>query len=135
MKIVPVKHPDHHHYLNLQAKLYVNFLPPKVLPVLPEKFRRHYLLAKGFITIKHRGGGYQKNKSVYALSDQWRLWRSEIVFAEREREAEDTSETVKFSVPAVLQGGVSHCQKDSRGCRRERGDIALCSGVSPQVLG
>ena len=30
------------------------------------------LLAKGFITIKHAGGGYQQDKSVYALSDNWK---------------------------------------------------------------
>jgi DNA-binding PadR family transcriptional regulator len=45
------------------------------------------LLAKGFITIKHKGGGYQHDKSVYALSDQWRLWRPDIVFEERKKES------------------------------------------------
>jgi hypothetical protein len=45
------------------------------------------LLAKGFITVKHKGGGYQQDKSIYALSDKWRLWRSGIVFEEREKES------------------------------------------------
>jgi hypothetical protein len=45
------------------------------------------LLAKGFITIEHKGGGYQKDKSVYALSDQWRFWRPGTVFEERKRES------------------------------------------------
>ena len=41
------------------------------------------LLAKGFITIKHHGGGYQKDQNVYALSNQWLLWRKGIVFEKR----------------------------------------------------
>ena len=45
------------------------------------------LLEKGFITIKHKGGGYQQDKSVYALSDQWRFWRPGTVFEERKRES------------------------------------------------
>jgi len=44
------------------------------------------LLAKGFITIEHKGGGYQKDKSVYALSDKWRFWKPGIVFKERRKE-------------------------------------------------
>ena len=42
------------------------------------------LLAKGFIEIKHVGGAYQKDKSVYALSDKWRLWRGGTVFFKRQ---------------------------------------------------
>lgn len=41
------------------------------------------LLAKGFITIKHHGGGYQKDQNIYALSNQWLLWRKGIVFEKR----------------------------------------------------
>ena len=41
------------------------------------------LLAKGFITIKHHGGGCQKDQSVYALSDKWLLWRKGTVFEQR----------------------------------------------------
>lgn len=41
------------------------------------------LLAKGFITIKHHGGGYQKDQNVYALSNQWLLWKKGIVFEKR----------------------------------------------------
>ena len=41
------------------------------------------LLAKGFIKIKHHGGGYQKDQNIYALSNQWLLWRKGIVLDER----------------------------------------------------
>lgn len=41
------------------------------------------LLAKGFITIKHRGGGCQKDQNVYALSNKWLLWRKGTVFEQR----------------------------------------------------
>lgn len=44
------------------------------------------LLKKGFITIKHAGGAYQKDKTIYALSDQWRYWEPGIVFEERKKE-------------------------------------------------
>lgn len=32
------------------------------------------LLAKGFIEIIHRGGCYQKDKTVYGLTDDWQWW-------------------------------------------------------------
>lgn len=41
------------------------------------------LLAKGFISIVHHGGGYQQDKTVYALSDRWKRWRPSIVFEVR----------------------------------------------------
>jgi DNA-binding PadR family transcriptional regulator len=44
------------------------------------------LLAKGFITIKRKGGGYQKDKSVYAISDKWRLWLPNTVIEKRKKE-------------------------------------------------
>jgi hypothetical protein len=33
------------------------------------------LLAKGFIEVKYQGGHCQRDKSIYALSDLWQLWR------------------------------------------------------------
>jgi len=41
------------------------------------------LLAKGFITIKHHGGGGQKDQTVYSLSNRWLLWRKGTVFEKR----------------------------------------------------
>ena len=41
------------------------------------------LLGKGFITIKHHGGGFQKDQNIYALSSQWLRWRKGIVFEKR----------------------------------------------------
>lgn len=43
------------------------------------------LLAKGFIEIVHQGGGYQKDQSVYSLSDKWMFWKKGIVFIERKK--------------------------------------------------
>ena len=43
------------------------------------------LLAKGFVSIAHRGGGYKQDKSIYALSDNWMNWRHGIVFETREK--------------------------------------------------
>ena len=38
------------------------------------------LLAKGFIEIKHQGGGYKQDKSLYALSVKWGFWNPGTVF-------------------------------------------------------
>jgi len=41
------------------------------------------LLARGFITLIHHGGAFDKDKSVYALSDQWIIWNKRVTFEER----------------------------------------------------
>jgi len=46
---------------------------------------RDELLAKGFIKRKNPGGGFKKDKAVYALSNQWCLWHSGMVFVKREK--------------------------------------------------
>ena len=45
------------------------------------------LLAKGFIDVVHKGGGYQQDKSIYALSDNWLRWRPGSVFEKRKKES------------------------------------------------
>jgi hypothetical protein len=45
------------------------------------------LLARGFIEIKHHGGGYQKDKTIYALSDKWRLWAPGKIIYQRSKDA------------------------------------------------
>jgi hypothetical protein len=44
------------------------------------------LLAKGFITIIHRGGSFKQDKTIYGLSENWRIWQPGVVFEARERE-------------------------------------------------
>jgi hypothetical protein len=44
------------------------------------------LLSKGFITVKHRGGAYQQDKTIYSLSENWRRWRIGIVFELRPKD-------------------------------------------------
>jgi hypothetical protein len=43
------------------------------------------LLEKGFLKIEHKGGAYKKDKSIYALSDNWLLWRPGSVFETRNK--------------------------------------------------
>ena len=43
------------------------------------------LLAKGFIKVRHHGGGYKQDKNVYQLIEKWRLWRSGQVIAKRKK--------------------------------------------------
>ena len=44
------------------------------------------LLAKGFITRKHNGGGRKQDKAIYGLSDKYMLWNPGTVFEEREKD-------------------------------------------------
>jgi hypothetical protein len=41
------------------------------------------LLAKGFMKLEHHGGGFQKDQSVYSLSNQYLLWKKDRVFSSR----------------------------------------------------
>jgi len=42
------------------------------------------LLAKGFLTIIKKGGAYQKDKTVYGLSEKWRFWEPGEVIETRD---------------------------------------------------
>ena len=44
------------------------------------------LLEKGFITCKYQGGGYKQDKSLYALSENWRLWKTGMIFEQRKKD-------------------------------------------------
>jgi hypothetical protein len=44
------------------------------------------LLAKGFLTCKHQGGGYKQDKSLYGLIEKWRLWKPGLILEERKRD-------------------------------------------------
>lgn len=44
------------------------------------------LLEKGFITIKHLGGTYRHDKTIYAWSDNWVIWREGVVFNTRNKD-------------------------------------------------
>jgi hypothetical protein len=43
------------------------------------------LLAKGFITIVHHGGGYKQDKTIYALCDAWVTWLPGVVIECRKK--------------------------------------------------
>uniref|UniRef100_A0A6M3LTP4 Uncharacterized protein n=1 Tax=viral metagenome TaxID=1070528 RepID=A0A6M3LTP4_9ZZZZ len=51
------------------------------------------LLAKGFISVVHPGGGFEKDKAVYSLltedgtSNKWALWHSGTVFERRQKDS------------------------------------------------
>ena len=55
--------------------------------ITKSRFRRAIgeLLAKGFISIAHRGGGYKQDKSIYALSNNWMMWQPGTVFETRKK--------------------------------------------------
>ena len=45
------------------------------------------LLGRGFISIIHQGGGCNKDKSIYAISDNWMIWHKDVVMEVRTKEA------------------------------------------------
>ena len=44
------------------------------------------LLEKGFLSIVYPGGTYRQDKAVYALSDNWIIWKPGMVFETRKKE-------------------------------------------------
>jgi hypothetical protein len=44
------------------------------------------LLAKGFVTKNHPGGGYQKDKALYGLSDKYLMWHQGLVIEKRQKD-------------------------------------------------
>jgi hypothetical protein len=44
------------------------------------------LLAKGFLTKIHPGGGYQKDKALYGLSDKYLMWQPGSVIENRKKD-------------------------------------------------
>jgi hypothetical protein len=44
------------------------------------------LLAKGFLTCIRQGGAYQQDKSIYGLSEKWRMWRPGVILESRKNE-------------------------------------------------
>ncbi len=68
-----------------QNELTLSYAELKKLGVTQPRATRGFdeLLAKGFIELKHQGGAYQKDQSVYALSNQWLLWKKGAVFSKR----------------------------------------------------
>ena len=44
------------------------------------------LLAKGFLKVRHPGGAYKQDKTIYALIDKWLIWHPGVVFSERKKD-------------------------------------------------
>ncbi|MDU9049389.1 MAG: hypothetical protein Q3M30_11085 [Candidatus Electrothrix sp. Rat3] len=61
----------------IEAKEKYGITQPRLTRAIDE------LLAKGFITVKHPGGAYQQDKTIYGLSDQWKIWIPGKVVEER----------------------------------------------------
>ncbi len=62
-------------YVELQKKYKIT--KPKTTRAIDD------LLAKGFLKIRHAGGAYKKDKTIYALSEEYLLWRPGVVFNKR----------------------------------------------------
>ena len=68
-----------------EKELTLSYIELKKLGITQPRATRGFdeLLAKGFINIEHHGGGYQKDQSIYSLSNQWLLWKKGKVFSVR----------------------------------------------------
>jgi hypothetical protein len=62
-------------YVEAQKKY--GFTKPRFMRAIDD------LLAKGFIEIKHAGGAYKRDKTLYALSVKWTFWNPGTVFERR----------------------------------------------------
>jgi hypothetical protein len=63
-----------------EAKAKYGLSVPKVFRAVDE------LLAKGFLSIRHHGGAYKQDKTLYALSNRWTTWTPGSVFERRPRD-------------------------------------------------
>jgi hypothetical protein len=61
----------------IEAEKKHGFTKPRFLRAVDD------LLAKGFIEIKHQGGGYKQDKTLYGLSVKWSFWSPGTVFEKR----------------------------------------------------
>lgn len=54
----------------------------------PEQIRRNLktLLARGFIKIVYQGGAYQRDKTIYGISDNWRIWQPGKDFSPKKKD-------------------------------------------------
>jgi hypothetical protein len=66
------------------------------------------LLTRGFITIAHHGGTCKHDKSKYAWSNNWMLWKPGIIFAERPKD------TVKRGYQGKRLGATEEKKQNSR---------------------
>ena len=44
------------------------------------------LLEKGFLCVVNPGGGYQRDKAIYSLSNNWTIWHNGCSFNERKKQ-------------------------------------------------
>jgi len=53
-----------------------------------EQIRRNFktLLSRGFIKKVYQGGGFQKDKNIYGISDNWRIWELEKDFSPKKKD-------------------------------------------------
>ena len=54
----------------------------------PEQIRRNFkiLLSRGFIKKVYQGGGFKKDKNIYGISDNWRIWEPEKDFSPKKKD-------------------------------------------------
>ena len=54
----------------------------------PETIRRCFklILVRGFIKVMHQGGAYQKDKTIFGMSDNWRIWEPGRDFSPKKKD-------------------------------------------------
>lgn len=63
------------------------------------------LMAKGFIKIIHQGGAYQRDRTIYGLTDDWKYWNKGDVIRTKPKGIRASSSTFKAK-PALVTGTI-----------------------------
>ena len=71
---------DAMHFTGIEAEKKYSVTQPRFTRAIDE------LLAKGFISVKHQGGAYKQDKSIYSLSDKWTIWTPGMVLEIRKKD-------------------------------------------------
>lgn len=75
------------------------------------------LLTMGFITIKHLGGGREKDKTTFSLSENYQLWKPGTVFSTRRSDPVQRGFCSPKRTPKTLEKPIS---KVFAKCKKEK---------------
>ncbi|MFO7606170.1 MAG: hypothetical protein R6W72_07720 [Desulfurivibrionaceae bacterium] len=79
------------------------------------------LLAHGFIKIVRRGGAYQKDKTIYSLTDDWRIWQPGTVIRTREPDTRRLGYNGKKT--KIAHENVTHTHARKRTHREQKNSV------------
>jgi hypothetical protein len=78
----------------------------------PETIRRCFksILARGFIKVVHQGGAYQKDKTIFGLSDNWCIWGPGRDFSPKKKDVKRGFQGKGFGVVKKSNSSTQKCE-------------------------